>query len=276
MREEMLTLPSEPDRLTEESVRTYLHTDWAGSSMLFFDEVDSTNSEAKRRAEAGAKHGLLVVAEQQSAGRGRRGRVWQSAGGESIYMSLLLKPEIEPENASMLTLVMAMAVRRAFETIGVRAQIKWPNDIICGGKKMVGILTEMSVRADGIGHIVIGVGINVNNTAFPEELEGKATSAFLQTGETHSRAKLLAEVLRQFEDGYRRYMKTQDLSALRAEYNAHLVNREREVTVLDPKGEYTGIAQGINDRGELLVLTGAGTRRVSAGEVSVRGVYGYV
>ena len=269
-------LLSEPDLMSQDKIASQLHTDWAGSSLLVLDEVDSTNNEAKRQAESGASHGLLVVSESQSAGRGRRGRTWQSESGESIYMTLLLKPDIEPGNASMLTLVMAMAVRRAFETVGVQAQIKWPNDIICDGKKMVGILTEMSAQMDCINHIVIGTGLNVNNTAFSGELKDRATSVYLQTGQKCDRAVLLAEVLRQFEDCYALYLKSQDLQELRSEYNEHLVNRNQAVKVLDPKDEFEGTALGINERGELLVLTGEGTKHVSAGEVSVRGVYGYV
>ena len=270
-------LVSEPDLLDEARIREQLSTKWAGSSLLVLDEVDSTNNEAKRRAEEGAEHGLLVVGLQQTAGRGRRGRVWESGEGEDIFMTLLLKPEIEPGNASMLTLVMAMAVRRALEeTAGLQTQIKWPNDIICQGKKLVGILTEMSAQIDCINHIVIGVGINVHNAAFPEGVQQIATSIFRQTGQHISRAALIASVMEQFEVYYEKYLETEDLSALQEEYNQNLVNCNQAVRVLDIREEYTGTARGINARGELLVLTGEGIRKVSAGEVSVRGVYGYV
>ncbi len=270
-------LLAEPDLLSESRLRQCLHTSWAGNSLLVKDVVDSTNNLAKLRAEEGAEHGLLVVGEQQTAGKGRRGRTWESRKGEGIFMTLLLKPDIEPGNASMLTLVMALAVRSALETVGkLQTQIKWPNDIVCDGKKVCGILTEMSAQMDYINHIVIGVGINIHNEDFPDEMAHMATSVYLQTGEHINRAELIAEVMRSFEHYYERYIETQDLRNLADEYNLYLVNRGRQVKVLDPKQSYVGSAIGINTAGELEVRTESGISCVSSGEVSVRGVYGYV
>lgn len=270
-------LMAEPDLLSESRIRQHLHTSWAGSSILVKDVVDSTNNLAKLRAEEGAEHGLLVVGEQQTAGKGRRGRTWESRKGEGIFMTLLLKPDIEPGNASMLTLVMALAVRSALETVGkLPTQIKWPNDIVCDGKKVCGILTEMSAQMDYINHIVIGVGINIHNKDFPDEMAHMATSVYLQTGEHINRAELIAEVMQCFEYYYERYIETQDLRNLADEYNQHLVNRGRQVEVLDPKQSYIGTAIGINIAGELEVQTENGISCVASGEVSVRGVYGYV
>ncbi|MCD7981552.1 MAG: biotin--[acetyl-CoA-carboxylase] ligase [Clostridiales bacterium] len=270
-------LCSEPDFLTRERVCEYLDTAWAGHPVQVFDSVDSTNNEAKRQAESGAEQGLLVIGEQQTAGRGRRGRAWDSEKGEGIFMSLLLKPDLEPAHASMLTLVMGMAVRDALETVGVPGvQIKWPNDIISSGKKVCGILTEMSAQVDYINHIVIGVGINVHNREFPEEVRRVATSVFLETGQHICRAELAAHCMRYFEGYYGRFLQTQDMSGLIGEYNASLVNCGRQVRVLDLKKDFTGVARGIDAEGELLVETEDGLKRVSAGEVSVRGVYGYV
>ena len=255
-------LKEEPDLLTEEQLQKYLETDWAGQHLVVFDETDSTNNQAKRLAEEGAEHGLLVLSDCQTSGKGRRGRSWDSKAGEGIFMTLLLKPDIQPGNASMLTLVMALAVRA--------------NDIVCDGKKVCGILTEMSAQIDYINYIVIGVGINVSNEIFPEEVAATATSLYLLTGVRISRAKLAAKIMAEFEKYYALYLKTQDLSGLMNEYNSHLINRGRSVRVLDPRQEYTGVAQGINQSGELLVQTEDGTAHVSSGEVSVRGVYGYV
>ncbi len=270
-------LCSEPDFLTAECVQKYLCTEWAARRICVLDSVDSTNNEVKRQAEAGAGQGLLVIGEQQTAGRGRRGRVWESPKGDGIFMSLLLKPDIAPVHASMLTLVMGMAVRDALETLGVPGvQIKWPNDIICSGRKVCGILTEMSAQVDYINYIVIGVGINVHNRDFPEEVEHMATSVFLQTGKQICRAQLVAECMLQFERYYAVFSKTEDLSGLLDEYQTYLVNCDRQVRVLDLKKDYTGVARGINANGELLVETEDGLRSVSAGEVSVHGVYGYV
>ncbi len=283
-------LVSEPDLLTAERVLEQLQTEWAGRPTLVFDSVDSTNSEAKRRAEDGADAGLLVIGEEQTAGRGRRGRSWASERGEGIFMSLLLRPDIAPGNASMLTLVMGLAVRDALEEVcgwdGRMSDhgsdkprdimIKWPNDIVIDGKKVCGILTEMSAEMDCVHYIVIGVGINVHNDAFPEDVAQTATSIRQQTGEQISRAALVAACLKHFEEYYGMFLETQDLCALMDLYNTHLINRDREVCIRDADRDDTGTARGINARGELLVDTPQGERCVSAGEVSVRGVYGYV
>lgn len=271
-------LVSEPDLLTEARIRRYLHTEWAGKEILIFDSIDSTNNELNRRAGEGAPHGLFAAADEQTAGKGRRGRYWASDKGDSISMSLLLRPDINPGRASMLTLVMGMAVRSALSGIGVSgAGIKWPNDIVVNGKKICGILTEMNAQIDYINHIVIGVGINVHNAEFPEEVRSTATSVFLETGEHANRAQIAAECLNAFEGYYARYLKYQDLRDLTDEYNSVLINRGRQVRVLDGKQVFTGTAEGINAGGELIVETPDGQRKlVGSGEVSVRGVYGYV
>lgn len=268
---------AQPDLLTKEMIENQIHTKWAGQQLVVFEKTDSTNDQAKKMAEEGAGQGLLVVSDCQTAGKGRRGRSWDSKAGEGIFMTLLLKPDIAPGNASMLTLVMALAVRAGIAKVtGIDTQIKWPNDIVCDGKKVCGILTEMSAQIDYINYIVIGTGINVSNKTFPEEVAPTATSLYLITGVPSSRAKLIAEIMAEFETYYAQYLQTQDLSGLVNEYNSHLVNRGRSVRVLDPRNEYTGVAQGINQAGELLVQTEDGIRHVSSGEVSVRGVYGYV
>ncbi len=273
-------LVSEPDLLTEKRVGEQLHTEWAGRPVYVFDSVDSTNNEVKRRAEDGAGEGLLVIGKEQTAGRGRRGRIWESKKGEGIFMSLLIRPKIDPGCASMLTLVMGMAVWDALEEIcgadSPDIRIKWPNDIVCDGKKVCGILTEMSAETDCINYVVIGVGINVHNPEFPEEIAGMATSVYRLTGRKICRAELVAACLRQFEKEYAVFLKTQDLSGLMDRYNEHLVNRGREVCVLDEHGDITGTARGINARGELLVETKEVELLIASGEVSVRGVYGYV
>ncbi len=271
-------LLAEPDLLTAELVTKQLRTEWAGRPTLVLDSVDSTNSETKRRAEDGAEEGLLVIAEEQTAGRGRRGRTWQSEKGEGIFMSLLLRPDIAPGNASMLTLVMGLAVRDALEeTCGMPDLfIKWPNDIVADGKKICGILTEMSAEADCVHYIVVGVGINVHDPSFPEEMAQTATSIRQQTGESVCRAELSAACMLQFEKYYAVFLETQDLTGLMDLYNGYLINRGREVCIKGGDRDEFGTADGINGRGELLVDTPEGEKTVFAGEVSVRGVYGYI
>lgn len=274
MKAELLTTP---DLVNETELKNIRKTRWIGEEIFYFPEIDSTNTRAKQLAEEGHPSGTLVVAEQQIAGRGRRGRSWESPCGSGIFMTLMIKPDINPNNASMLTLVAALAVAAAIcKCTGRPAGIKWPNDIVMNGKKVCGILTEMSAQVDYVNHVVVGIGINVHNESFPEELTHMATSLYLETGERMNRARLIEEVWEQFERYYDTFMETEDLSGLVKEYEAHLVNMHQIVKVLDPKEPFEGKARGITARGELMVDTWESRRLVSAGEVSVRGVYGYV
>ena len=267
-----------PDVLSAETIKSYVDTKWAGQNIVYVKEIDSTNTRAKALGEAGSSSGTLVVSECQHAGKGRRGRQWSSPAGSSIYMTILLRPEILPMKAPMLTLVMAYSVAMAIrEKEGIHTQIKWPNDLILNKKKICGILTEMSTEPDAINHVVIGVGINVNTKSFPEEISSTATSLSLETGKTYKRAELIACIMKKFEENYESFCKVLDLSVIRDEYNKLLVNKDREVRVLEPGHEYNGVALGIDDKGELLVRKEDGTTvSVFAGEVSVRGIYGYV
>ncbi len=266
-----------PDVLNIDELESYRKTRWIGEEIYYFDVTDSTNTRVKQLAEQGSVHGTLVVADRQEAGKGRRGRNWASPPGVSIYMSILLKPGIKPQSASMLTLIAALSVTKAIkEFTGLLPQIKWPNDIVINGKKVCGILTEMDTEINHINYIVVGIGINVRNTEFPKEIAAMATSLLLEGGKEVIRAKLVQEVCFQFEHYYEIFMKTNNLSGVREEYNAYLVNLGRKVRVLDPKEPFEGEAEGITDTGELIVNTKEGQKLVSAGEVSVRGIYGYV
>lgn len=271
-------LETEDEVFGQHELESRMDTEWAGHPVTFYDTVNSTNLRAKQDAENGASEGALVVADMQTAGRGRRGRTWNSPAGINVYFTLILKPEYVPDKASMVTLVMAMAVAEGIrKTCGVEAGIKWPNDIVINGKKVCGILTEMSVERDFIHHVVIGVGINVGLQEFAPEIAATATSLQAECGEKISKAELVVNVMKAFEKYYDRFKRNTDLSMLMEDYNALLVNREREVCVLDPGGKYTGVSRGINDTGELLVeLEDGSMKAVYAGEVSVRGVYGYV
>lgn len=266
-----------PDILSKNELVSIRKTKWVGTEICYFDVTDSTNTQAKSLGEGDAPNGTLVVAGKQESGRGRRGRSFESPAGTGIFMTLLLRPEIEPQNASMLTLVSALAVAKGIEhMVDLPVQIKWPNDIVINGKKVCGILTEMSAQMDYVNYIVIGIGINVSNEEFPEEIKDVATSIYLESGKHVNRAMLIEKIWEGFEDYYELYEKTQDLSSLVKEYDSYLVNRGQKVRVLDPKEPYEGKAMGITDRGELIVDTWEARRLVSAGEVSVRGVYGYV
>lgn len=269
-----------PDVISREELESLLagKTKWAGQEIYYFPETDSTNIRAKQLAESGASHGTLVVADQQNAGRGRRGRGWVSPSGCSIYMSILLKPKFLPPKAPMMTLVMAYSVTEALrECTGLDLQIKWPNDVVLNGKKLVGILTEMSTEVDYINHVVIGVGINVNMDSFSEEIARTATSLRIESGNHMKRSNLIAAIMKRFEQDYEKYEKTEDLSGIRESYNRLMVNCGKEVRILSAQNPYQALALGINDSGELLVRKEDGSEEaVYAGEVSVRGVYGYV
>lgn len=273
-------LTCSPDVMSKAEIESLMETKWAGHPVIYHDQVDSTNTQAKRLGEEPerAGHGTLVVADLQTAGKGRRGRSWESPSGASIYMSILLRPEILPDQAPMLTLVMAQSVAEAVrELTGAEVGIKWPNDIVLNGKKICGILTEMSAEIDYINYVVIGVGVNVNTPDFPEALVETATSLKIELGQNIKRSALIAAVMKRFEENYETFIRTGDLSGIQERYNSLLVNRNRAVRVLEPGHEYNGHALGINNTGELLVEKEDGTTaEIFAGEVSVRGIYGYV
>lgn len=264
--------------MIEEAVKSQLNTRFWGQKLICLEETDSTNNEIKKMAEKGAKHGTTVIAEIQTAGRGRRGRSWSSPKESGIWMSFLLRPKIAPQNASMLTLVAALAVRDAiFQTTQLKTLIKWPNDIVAGGRKICGILTEMCAETDKIHYVVVGIGINANMEAFPEDIKDVATSLFLECKRKIQRESLVAAFGEAFEKYYEKFLQTEDLSLLMEEYNQYLANCNNKVKIIDTSKEYTGISGGINAQGELLVTNEEGELQVvRSGEVSVRGIYGYV
>ena len=271
-------LMAAPDLMTEAEIKSLMHTDWVAKEVLYFDTIDSTNTKAQELAEKGYPSGTLVVADKQESGKGRRGRSWVSPSGTGIFMTLMIKPDINPNNASMLTLVAALAVAKAITSVtSEEAMIKWPNDIVVNSKKVCGILTEMNAQFDYINHIVVGIGINVHNESFPEEISQMASSLMIEAGgKRFHRAQIIAETMSYFEQYYDTFLKTQDLSALVKEYDELLVNRNKSVRVLDPKEPFDGKAMGITPKGELIVDTWESRKLVSSGEVSVRGIYGYV
>lgn len=267
-----------PDVIYEQELRSLLHTKWFGSKILYFDSIDSTNNELKRQAETQVCHGLLAVAEEQTAGRGRRGHAWVSPPGTGIWFSFLLKPQISPDKASMLTLVAAMAVAKAIsETTGLVSQIKWPNDIVVNKKKVCGMLTELSAEMTQVNYVVIGIGINANNREFPDEIKETATSLYIESGKPVKRAAVIEAVGRYFEQYYDAFIKAGDLSLIMNEYNDMLVNAGNQVRIISGDSEEIYTAIGINPQGELVVKDEDGNiKDIRSGEVSVRGLYGYV
>ena len=273
------------DILSESEIQRFMTTKVIGSKVVVFDECDSTNVRAAKAAFDGEKEGTVIVADHQNSGRGRRGRSWQSPPGTSLSMSVVLRPSMVPGPAPQITLVAAMAVAYAIDDLidetekkkkTEKTQIKWPNDIVMGDRKISGILSEISCEIDHVNHIIVGIGVNVLGTAFPADIADKAGSIFSVTGVKVNRNKLVVAICRRFEEFYDVFCQYGPTKELVERYRSKLINIGRGVRVLDPKGEYEGVAKDIAEDGCLIVETPDGERRVSAGEVSVRGLYGYV
>ncbi len=258
------------DSVTPDAVSDGLKTEFIGKNIFYFDKTDSTNDRAK--AEHDAPDGSLFIAETQNGGKGRRGRAWTSPRGEGIFMSLLLKPDIPPDEISQITLIAGLAVCRA---VGNDAIIKWPNDVVINSKKICGILTELAAEDDMISYVVCGIGINVNTEKFDAELAERATSLLIETGKKHKRAEIVQSVLTEFEALYKEFLKNR-LDNILPEYEKMCVTIGREVNVVYRNKSINGMAAGIASDGSLIVDTPEGRITVSSGEVSVRGMYGYI
>lgn len=271
-------LIASPDVLLSDEIKSLLETKWFGRKILYFDSIDSTNNEIKRQAEKELIPGMLAIAEEQTAGRGRRERKWVSPPGTGIWMSFPVKPDLPPYKASMITLVTALAVARAVEDeTGLAAGIKWPNDIVVNGRKITGILTEMSAEMTSIHYVVIGIGINANTEEFPEEIKETAASLFIESGKKVKRSRIVATFGKYFEKFYDMFCKAGNLSTIKPEYEERLVNKDKEVYIIDKDEKIRRTAVGIGDEGELIVKDDNGNEeKIIAGEVSVRGIYGYV
>lgn len=263
------------DALTPTEISNGLSTEVFGKNVLVFAEIDSTNEEAKRQAQQGAPHGSVFVAEHQNGGKGRLGRPWNSPPKSGLWFTLLLRPDAAPAQVSNLTLLAGLAVSRAIHALtGCDAKIKWPNDIVIGSKKVCGILTEMTAEIDRVHFAVVGIGTNVNDEGFADDLQIKATSLRMETGAKVSRVRLLQEILKEFEALYNDYFEKGSKEWL-AEYKANCVSLNRTVSATRGQKKILGTAVGITDGGELVVQTQDGQRiEINSGEVVVQGIYG--
>ena len=251
-----------------------LKTKTMGQSIYFYEETDTTNNRARELALEGAPEGTLVVAEKQTAGRGRRGKVWESPLGTGIWMSLVLRPQIMPAEASVLTLLCGLATAEAIEAeTGLSAGIIWPNDILINGKKAVGILTEMDCEMSEVHFVIPGIGINVNTASFPPEIAEIATSLYLECGKTVSRRRLVHKVLERLEEHYETFLRTGSFAAMLEDYRKHCITLGKEVHVLG-REPFFAEALDITPEGELLVRRADNGKEevVFSGEVSIRGV----
>ena len=271
-------LMAAPDLMTEAEIKSLMHTDWVAKEVLYFDTIDSTNIKARELAEKGYPSGTLVVADKQESGKGRRGRSWVSPSGTGIFMTLMIKPRYQSKQCIHAHACGSACCRKGNNKRYRRGSPDKVAKRHCGKRqKVCGILTEMNAQFDYINHIVVGIGINVHNESFPEEISQMASSLMIEAGgKRFHRAQIIAETMSYFEQYYDTFLKTQDLSALVGEYDELLVNRNKSVRVLDPKEPFDGKAMGITPKGELIVDTWESRKLVSSGEVSVRGIYGYV
>jgi len=256
------------------SVLPYLQTKHFGHTLRCYTTIDSTNTEAKRRAVSGDPHGTVYVAEEQTQGKGRLGRQWVSPPGDGLWFTVLLRPDCPPSKAAGLTVVTGLAVCRAIRKLcNIDAQIKWPNDIVHDGKKLCGILLETGTENGFVSFVAVGIGINVNTRIFPDEIAYKASSLYIKTGEIISRGKLLAEILNELEALAILYFE-HGIETILPEYRMLCVTLGRNISALRHDGTLEGTAIDITDDGELLVHTKDGrVETIFTGEVSVQGIY---
>jgi BirA family biotin operon repressor/biotin-[acetyl-CoA-carboxylase] ligase len=255
-----------------------LKTKWLGKEIMYKESINSTNDYAREKAEQGCREGVVVFADTQSMGRGTNGKKWESPSGTGVWASFILKPDLTPTEARGITVLAAFSIVAVLRyKYQISAMIKWPNDVICSGKKVAGILAEMSADENKILYDVIGIGINVNMKEFPESIMDVASSLFIETSKEFSRVELLAEILQQFEKDYETYKQKKNLSMIIEGYNAVMINRKKEIRLIQGTKERRAIALGLCENGELEVEFENGTiERVCSGEVSIRGLHDYI
>jgi BirA family biotin operon repressor/biotin-[acetyl-CoA-carboxylase] ligase len=259
--------PLQPDLLKKRLAHSLF-----SSSIHYHPSIDSTNALAKRLADQGAPEGTLVITEEQTAGRGRRGRSWASPAGANLLFSVLLRPPVEGDRVFVLTMVLALAGVKALSRVaGVRAMIKWPNDLYVGTKKLAGILTEFSVRGKKIDWAVLGMGMNVSwHPEVPEGSGAPATSLLEETGQRVSRNDLLSEILTGFEALYRDVVDG-SMKPLYEEWNQNCLVLGKAVLIESDTERIEGNALRIDDGGALIIEDAAGNeRKILTGDVSLR------
>ena len=267
-------LASFPSFINAPAVRAFLDTKVLGRELEVLDTVGSTNEYLKSLGAGGCKNGTVVASREQTKGKGRLGRSWQSKKDEALAFSVLLRPRIAPYEAGALTPLAGLAVCKALRDFtGLDCKIKWPNDIIVGRKKLCGILTEMSAEFDAVEFLVTGVGVNVDQAVFPEDIAYKATSLLLETGRHFDQSKLLACLLHKMEEEFTENDLTLSPFAVE-EYQSLCATVGRSVTFKRGSRRINGMAVGIADGGELKILLSNGSLcKVNSGEVTVQGIY---
>lgn len=271
-------LVEEPDILSEDELLIELEKSRLGDSIYYFKSIDSTNNYAKKLALEGAVEGTMVLSDEQVGGRGRLGRTWISPSGTSIYMSMILRPTIEPNEAAKITEITAAAVANAVSGVtNIEAGIKWPNDIILDNKKICGILTEMNAELNNINYVIVGIGINVNMDEFPDEISNVATSIKNVLGREVSRKDIVINIVREFEKLYYDFVNTGSLKKTVDICKNKSVTLGKIVRIINKRETIIAEAIDITEDGELVIKKEDGEIiNVISGEVSVRGIDSYV
>jgi BirA family transcriptional regulator, biotin operon repressor / biotin---[acetyl-CoA-carboxylase] ligase len=266
-------LLSVPDLLLPDVIAPLVHGTVFASDIRHYFRIGSTNIEAMQAAAAGAPDGSVFLAEEQTAGRGRGGHTWESAPSTGIYCSAILRPALSPADVLVISLAAGLAVADAVENVtGLKPDLRWPNDLLIGDRKVCGILTELNAEVTRVRYVVVGIGMNVNQHAFPADLEKLATSLSLETGRTHSRVELTAALLKSLDREYRA-LRT-NVSSARADilrrFELHSSYVRGKQVWVEEDGGYDGTTVGLDDRGFLLVQTANGMRTVLSGGVRPR------
>jgi BirA family biotin operon repressor/biotin-[acetyl-CoA-carboxylase] ligase len=257
-----------PDLLLPEFLAPSLQGTIFAEHIHHYFHVGSTNAEAMNAAAAGAPEGSVYLAEEQTAGRGRGGHAWHSARSAGIYCSVILRPQVAPADVLMLSLATGLAVRDAVEQVtGLRADLRWPNDLLLGGKKFCGILIEMNAEATRVRYVVVGVGMNINQETFPPAIEPLATSLRIQGGRSWSRVEMAAALLKSVDREYRRLSDPAAREHVRRRFEQSSSSACGKRVRVEEDGGYEGTTEGLDDRGFLLVRTPAGRRTVLSGGV---------
>ena len=263
-------LKASPDRLDATELGPHLTGGWR--RIEWHQEIDSTQRRARELGQEGAAEGTVVIAEAQTAGRGRLGRTWHSPPGRNVYASILLRPDVMPTVVPQLALVVGLGVAGAIETLGLAPKLKWPNDVLLDGRKAVGILTEMEAELDRVRLVIVGIGVNVNldRGDLPPYLRDTATSLKIAAGRPIDRVRFMAQILTSVERAYGRFTREGFAGSLKGDFDARDALRGRRVTREVGGAPVEGVADGVDDDGALrLVADGGAVQRVVAGEVAI-------
>lgn len=269
-------LSSNNDILSENIIRSKLHTKILGNKFELLKTIDSTNSYAKIKGQNGEKEGYVVIAEEQTAGRGRRGRDFFSPSKTGIYMTILLKPNVKIEDINIITVATAIAVVKAIEAnIGIKPSIKWVNDILFEDKKLCGILTEASIEAETahVEYIIVGIGINISTMKedFPEAVQAIATSVEDITHQYCDRNALIAEIINQLENYYLELIFNNNKKSIVDMYRKNLSMLGENIIVIQGNTSYLARAMDIDDNAQLIIEDEDGnTKVINSGEISIR------